>query len=373
MKKFGFDIFGTEVEPDKKNAAQLAMTEVMVKFEAVADDLAAMMANISTDYRKIMQDDTRDDVDGGESTSSYDENFMKWSYEFNRFDKTTSRVKFFFATIPDMKYADESRTKWTYATNSLGMPQLVPMNYVFNELLSNLWDVDTIEEVMARLTALAVDDPMYAIVRSNLQRVINGRVNKDGTTNADNEALLAQLMSTIRANRHTFMLLRTVANPEGLYDIVVQRSDADYNARVFPIQWSQALAKGGSETLKVDKYGNIVFNPNNAEAAHNFRAIAKLFDQLKDAVSTVNNGKGFVGMPSLYEYEDSMGNRTRETAWIEGRYTEDITDPKGCDIVKSLIVEGLNMIGINIHKEEFEYMLKHKYGSSDWEALRQMM
>lgn len=373
MKKFGFDIFGTEVEPDKKNAAQLAMTEVMVKFEAVADDLASMMANISTDYRKIMQDDARDDVDGGESASSYDENFMKWSYEFNRFDKTTSRVKFFFATIPDMKYADESRTKWTYATNSLGMPQLVPMNYVFNELLSNLWDVDTIEEVMARLTALAVDDPMYAIVRSNLQRVIGGRVNKDGTTNADNEALLAQLMGTIRANRHTFMLLRTVANPEGLYDIVVQRSDADYNARVFPIQWSQALAKGGSETLKVDKYGNLIFNPNNAEAAHNFRAIAKLFDQLKDAVSTVNNGKGFVGMPSLHEYEDSMGNRTRETAWIEGRYTEDITDPKGCDIVKSLIVEGLNMIGINIHKEEFEYMLKHKYGSSDWESLRQMI
>lgn len=373
MKKFGFDIFGTEVDPDKKNAAQLAMTEVMVKFEAVADDLAAMMANISTDYRKVMQNDAREDIDGGESASSYDENFMKWSYEFNRFDKTSSRVKFFFATIPDMKYSDESRTKWTYATNSLGMPQLVPMNYVFNELLSNLWDVDTIEEVMARLTALAVDDPMYAIIRSNLQQVINGRINKDDTTNADNEALLAQLMSTIRANRHTFMLLRTVANPEGLYDIVVQRSDADYNARIFPIQWSQALAKGGSETLKVDKYGNVVFNPNNAEAVHNFRAIAKLFEQLKDVVSTVNNGKGFVGMPSLYEYEDFMGNRTREVAWIEGRYTEDITDPKGCDIVKSLIVEGLNTIGINIHKEEFEYMLKHKYGSSDWEALRQMI
>lgn len=373
MKKFGFDIFGTEVEPDKKNAAQLAMTEVMVKFDAVADDLAAMMANISTDYRKIMQDDARDDVDGGESASSYDENFMKWSYEFNRFDKTTSRVKFFFATIPDMKYTDDSKSAWTYATNSLGMPQLIPMNYVFNEVLSNLWDVDTIEEVVSRLSALAIDDPMYAIIRRNLQSVIDGRINSDGTTNADNEALLAQLMSTIRSNRHTFMLLRAVSNPEGLYDLVIQRSDADYNARVFPIQWSQALAKGGSETLKVDKYGNVVFNPNNAEAVHNFRAIAKLFEQLKDAVSSVNNGKGFVGMPSLYEYEDSMGNKNREVAWIEGRYTEDLTDPRGCTIVKNLIVEGFNMIGINIHTEEFDYMLKHKYGSSDWEALRQMI
>lgn len=241
------------------------------------------------------------------------------------------------------------------------------MNYVFNEVLSNLWDVDTVEEAIGRLSTLAIDDPMYSIILGNLRKIVAGK------DKADNEALLAQLMSTIRSNRHTFMLLRAVQNPEGLYDLVVQRSDADYNARVFPIQWSQVLAKGGSETLKLDKYGTVIFNPNNEQAAHNFSAIAQLFDQLKDAVSTVNNGKGLIGMPSLYEYEDSMGNKSRETAWIEGRYTEDITDPNGCRIVKNLIVEALNSIGINIHTEEFDYMLKHKYGSADWEALRQMM
>lgn len=366
LKAYNFDIFGTEVEPDQKNAAQLAMTEIMVKFEAVADDLAAMMANISTDYRKVMQTEGREDADGGESQSSYDENFFKWSYEFNRFDKTTSRVKFFFATIPDMRWKEDG-TGWEFATNSLGLPQLVPMNYVFNEVLSNLWDVDTVEEAIGRLSTLAIDDPMYSVILGNLRKIVAGK------DKADNEALLAQLMSTIRSNRHTFMLLRAVQNPEGLYDLVVQRSDADYNARVFPIQWSQVLAKGGSETLKLDKYGTVIFNPNNEQAVHNFSAIAQLFDQLKDAVSTVNNGKGLIGMPSLYEYEDSMGNKSRETAWIEGRYTEDITDPNGCRIVKNLIVEALNSIGINIHTEEFDYMLKHKYGSADWEALRQMM
>ena len=371
LKAYGFDIFGTEVEPTEKNAAQLAMTEVMVKFDTIADDLAAMMAAISTDYRKVMQNEGREDVDGGEASSSYDENFFKWSYEFNRFDKTTSRVKFFFATIPDMRYREDGTPE--LATNSLGLPQLIPMNYVFNEMLSNLWDVDTVEEVVARLSSLAITDPMYAAVLSRLQKIINGQKNEDGTANADNEALLAQLMSTIRSNRHTFMLLRAVQNPEGLYDLVIQRSDADYNARVFPIQWSQVLAKGGSETLKLDKHGQLVFNPNNDQAVYNFRTIAELFNQLQYAVSSVNNGKGFIGIPSVHEYEDSMGNYNREVAWIEGRYTEDITDPKGCQIVKNLIVESLNSIGINIHNEEFEYMLKHKYGSSDWEALRQMM
>lgn len=51
----GFDIFGKNVDPEKRSAAQLAMTEMYVRFDAIADDIAAMLAAISTDYRKIMQ------------------------------------------------------------------------------------------------------------------------------------------------------------------------------------------------------------------------------------------------------------------------------------------------------------------------------
>lgn len=98
----------------------------------------------------------------------------------------------------------EDGSGWEYATNSLGLPQLVPMNYVFNEVLSNLWDVDTVEEAIGRLSTLAIDDPMYNAIVGNLRKIVAGK------DKADNEALLAQLMSTIRSNRHTFMLLRAV-------------------------------------------------------------------------------------------------------------------------------------------------------------------
>ena len=376
LKEKGFDIFGTDVEPTEKTAAQLAMTEMMVKFDAIADDLAAMMANISTDYRKVMQQEGRDDLDGGEASSSYDENFFKWSYEFNKFDKTTSRVKFFFATLLDLQYADDSHTTFKYATNGIGLPQFIPMNYVFNEVLSQLWDVDTIDEVIYRLSNLAMQDPMYAQILVNLRKVINGLTNEDGTTNADNEALLAQLMTTIRSNRHTFMLLRSVESAKGVYDLVLQRSDADYNARVFPLQWSQVLAKGGSETLKLDKYGKVVFNPNNREAVNTFSRISKLFREVKDAVSS-GTGSVKVSIPQYvypeYEYEDSLGNRNVSSAYFQDEVVEDITDPKGCEKVKIALVDAFNRIGINMHKEEFEYMLTHKYGSSDWTALQQMM
>lgn len=376
LKDKGFDIFGTDVEPTEKTAAQLAMTEILVKFDAVADDMAAMMANVATDYRKIMQQEGRDDLDGGETSSSYDENFFKWSYEFNKFDKTTSRVKFFFATILDLQYADDERKTFKYATNGMGMPQLIPMNYVFNEVLSQLWDVDTINEVVYRLSNLALQDPMYAQILVNLRKVIAGVTNEDGTTNADNEALLAQLMTTIRSNRHTFMLLRSVENAKGVYDLIIQRSDADYNARIFPLQWSQVLAKGGSETLKLDKYGRVVFNPNNKEAINTFKRISKLFGEIKAAISS-GTGNVSVSIPQYiypeYEYEDSIGNRNISSAYFQDEVIEDITDPKSCEKVKVALVDAFNRIGINMHKEEFEYMLTHKYGSSDWTALQQMM
>lgn len=191
LSKHGFDIFGKNVDPEKRSAAQLAMAEMYVRFDAIADDIASMVSAISTDYRKIMQQEGRSDADGGEAMSSYDENFFKLSYEFDKFDKTTSRVKFFFSTIPDLEFSDDSHKTYKHATNSLGLPQFVPMNFVYNNVLSHLWDVDTIEEVVARLTHLAVQDPMYAIIANNIRKVIAGRINKDGSLNADNEALLA--------------------------------------------------------------------------------------------------------------------------------------------------------------------------------------
>lgn len=72
---------------------------------------------------------------------------------------------------------------------------------------------------------------MWAIISVQVQNLINRR------NDADAEALLTQLMNTIRSNRHTFMLAKAVENAEGLYTISMQTSDADYNAREYPMQW----------------------------------------------------------------------------------------------------------------------------------------
>lgn len=390
LVKLGYDIFGTQVEPETKTIGQLAMSELYSKFEAVSDDIASMFAAVSTDYKKVRQEETQEDLDGDEISiaSAWDDNFFKWDYEFSRFDKTSSRVKYFFASIPDMKYNENGG--FELQRNSLGMPQMLSMKYVFNEVLSALWDIDTLDELVSRVSDLALTDPMWAVISRNLQNVINGREN-----NADKEALLTQLMNTIRSNRHTFMIAKAVSDAEGFYTINMQTSDADYNAREYPIQWSQVLSKGGSEVLKINKEGQIVFNPKNPEAAIAFMKISRLFD-----FSRIEGNTEYVGLkqilsdiPSKYqkvmvmwdvigteeyqflEYSDSemiQSSPKQKRRYITRKVT-DLNDPKQLRKVKEKIVEALNAIGINIHIEEFDYMLRHKYGSTDVDALKQMV
>ena len=54
---------------------------------------------------------------------------------------------------------------------------------------------------------------MWAIISLRIQNLLANR------NDADVEALLTQLMNTIRSNRHTFMLAKAVENQEGVYTI----------------------------------------------------------------------------------------------------------------------------------------------------------
>ena len=391
LLKEGFDIFGTQVEPEQKTMGQLVMSEIYSKFEAVSDDIAAMFANISTDYKKTRREETEEDLDGDEISiaSAWDDNFFKWDYEFSRFDKSTSRVKYFFASIPDMQY-DEYHNLIP-SINGLGMPQMLPMKYVFNEALSHLWDIDTLDELVQRLWKLSHQNPMWSIIALRVQNLLAKR------NDADVEALLTQLMNTIRSNRHTFMIAKAVENSEGVYTINMQTSDADYNAREYPIQWGQVLTKGGSDVLKINKNGQLVFNPNNPEAAVAFKKISRMFDF--SAVS--KDGKQvYVGLKQMLSdaptkqqkvlilwdvvgTEEYVFNEYSDSSMIESipkpkrnfitRAVTDLNDPVQLAKVKKAICESLNAIGINIHVHEFDYMLTHKYGSADADALRQMI
>jgi len=53
-------------------------------------------------------------------------------------------------------------------------------------------------------------------------------------------------------------------------------------------------------------------------------------------------------------------------------YYNNPKNPEQLEVVKDKIVQALNMIGIQFSGDEFNYMLRHKYGSTDYEALSRM-
>ena len=391
LNKNGFDILGEHTtEP---TVGQKAFKEIMDNFEYVQDDLAAAFSQISTDYIKITEQEDADNANG-DSESVQNANIgehTRSSYEFNRFDKTSSRVRFFFSTIPAMEdiYDDKQKKVVTvFQKNVLGLPQFIDVNYMFNDALNNLYDIDSLTELTERLERLAEHDPSYKIILGRIQNIVK-KAYSNGKVDGDYEALLSQLMSVIRSNKHTFMLIRSNQTKDGQYTLNLQTTDTDYNARFYPMQWNQMLVGGGTNILKINKNGKVEFNPNIKNSEYIFSKILSLFtgsqtykdykgntyysvgikELLSDQVMKSAKNVYFFSTKILDTENSTAGKHVYKTVQITN---DNINDPSSASILKQKIVESLQWLGIGIDKESFDFMLNRKYGSSDIFALKQM-
>jgi len=236
LKKKGLDIFGDST--DIPTIGQLAMKEIYDNFDNdfLRDDIANDISVLSTDFVKEFEDESIEDAQSDDVTNANIGEHTRSSYEFSRFSKTSSRVRFFFATIPDTAYQRVTETlpdgkttvkmKQVLATNEFGLPQYVPVHAVFNEFLNLFHDVDTLSELKARLEFFAKEDSMYNTLYKAFDKIYKSVYTiTDGTItrNSDQEALLVQLMNVIRSNKHNFDIARsmTTNNGHGMHRIVI--------------------------------------------------------------------------------------------------------------------------------------------------------
>lgn len=376
---------------------QLALKEIYDNFdnEFFRDDIAADISYLATDYQKIQEDESVQDAQGEDVKAASIGEHTRSSYEFSRFDKATTRVKFFFSTIADMNYETTVDTdpntgakrvvkREVFALNEFGLPEYVPFEYVVNDFLNSCHDIDTVDELLARLQHYAVSDPMYNRMYQRIKHVWNNiyKPNESGTSlvrNSDNEALFAQIMNFIRSNKHAFDIARSqsVDGEFGKHSIKIQTTDADYNATFYPNQWNNILVYGGTPILKISKTGTLEFNSRLKNSQLIFGAIAKMFSHVpKDRQA--ENGYTYkdVGIKEWLENIDSLDpDKTYFLRLKVGQkvgYYNNPKDPSQIEVVKDKIVEALNMLGIQINSEEFNYMLRSKYGSTDYSALAKM-
>lgn len=385
MKKYNIDVFGDSSEIP--TVGQLAMKELYDNFDkdVIRDDIASDISFISTDFVKQFEEDSVIDAQSDDVTNANIGEHTRSSYEFSRFEKTSSRVRFFFATIPDTKYekvveklpngTEQVKMKVVLATNEFGLPQYAPVHAVFNEFLNLFHSVDTLSELEARLEYFAKEDPLYERLYKAFKKVKDSAyVIKDGvlTRNSDQEALLVQLMNVIRSNKHKFDIAKSTAtnNGFGMYRITIQTTDADYNATFYPTQWNQMLVNGGTPILKVSSDGSLQFNKNIAGVENTFSKIADVLSH-PSSIKVAENGASYndVGIKE-WLVNTSVGGEQNMFLKLKvgGKlvYYNNPMNPEQLEVVKDKIVEIFNVLGIQISADEFNYMLRNKYGSTDY-------
>ena len=409
LYKSKLDILG---HGEYKTPAQLGMRELLEKFDAVElrRDMASRISSISTDFHERIERDSRDASDAGSSVGNDIGEHTRQCFEFSRFDKSSSRVKFFFSTIADCElkpltekgklvYKDgQVQYKVINKLNKYGLPQYVPMNIAYNMILNLCHDCENVQQLLDTLRNASMSNGLFYVAYTKL-KALKQKVDKG---DADAEALFVQLVSNIRSNKYNFDIVRSQYNKElakseapfGLYKLTLTPSGTEYSAREYSLQWSAQLANGGTDLVSIDQYGRRVLNPRNRNASTMFTSIADMIDSNKQV--TLKNGQvaNIVGLKQWVAWRASWPNTGRPKGEIylfpvrqynakkskeagkpvyEIKYLDSPGRKDDFDMALDKLVSGLNAVGINITRPVFDWILFNKYGSVNYKALNQML
>lgn len=409
LYKSGLDVLG---HGEYKTPAQLGMREILEKFDAfeLRRDMASRISSISTDFHERIEDDSRAASDAGSSVGNDIGEHTRQCFEFSRFDKSSSRVKFFFATIADCElkpltekgklvYKDgQVQYKVINKLNKYGLPQYVPMNVAYNMILNLCHDCENVQQLLDTLRNASMSNGLFYVAYVKL-KALKKKVD-DG--DADAEALFVQLVSNIRSNKYNFDIVRSQYNkqlakseaPFGLYKLTLTPSGTEYSAREYSLQWSSLLANGGTDLISIDQYGRRVLNPRNSNASTMFTSIADMFDSNKQV--TLKNGQvaNIVGLKQWVAWRASWPHTGRPKGQIylfpvrqynakkskesgkpvyEIKYLDSPGRKDDFYMALDRLVSGLNAVGINITRPVFDWILFNKYGSVNYKALNQML
>lgn len=409
LYKSKLDILG---HGEYKTPAQLGMRELLEKFDAVElrRDMASRISSISTDFHERIERDSRDASDAGSSVGNDIGEHIRQCFEFSRFDKSSSRVKFFFSTIADCELKPlTEKGKLVYKDglvqykvinklNKYGLPQYVPMNIAYNMILNLCHNCENVQQLLDTLRNASMSNGLFYVAYTKL-KALKQKVDKG---DADAEALFVQLVSNIRSNKYNFDIVRSQYNkklakseaPFGLYKLTLTPSGTEYSAREYSLQWSAQLANGGTDLVSIDQYGRRVLNPRNRNASTMFTSIADMIDSNKQV--TLKNGQvaNIVGLKQWVAWRASWPNTGRPKGEVylfpvrqynakkskeagkpvyEIKYLDSPGRKDDFDMALDRLVSGLNAVGINITRPVFDWILFNKYGSVNYKALNQML
>lgn len=357
---------GKEKYITDKNGVAIGKEQYYPNFAVIADRVYAKIANISKEgvVRNTNDEDMQEQLEAG-SAGAYMDYVGKESYEMSKLQSVSQKAKFFFGTVPYVKWANannhEEGIELDTSHSLFGDPRFMPQTEVFSKMFEQLHNVKTVQELHDELARLASQDPMFFYVYSTFDEYFQAQyIDYDKTTgegiNYNAEAVVTQVFQALVGQKYNFMMTRSSTDKDGRVSVRMSNLSVDRDTLKFSQDWSKRLANGVTGVVSTvrDQNGRILFNRDRRGVVYNAPGndiFKRTSNWIKDIWTQANAGN-----------EIKIGNNVY-----------DITSPVQLSEVIDKITITLNKIGIQIDSDTINYMLINKYGEFSADSFRQML
>ena len=357
---------GKEKYITDKNGVAIGKEQYYPNFAVIADRVYAKIANISKEgvVKNTNDEDMQEQLEAG-SAGAYMDYVGKESYEMSKLQSVSQKAKFFFGTVPYVKWANannhEEGIELDTSHSLFGDPRFMPQTEVFSKMFEQLHNVKTVQELHDELARLASQDPMFFYVYSTFNEYFQAQyIDYDKTTgegiNYNVEAVVTQVFQALVGQKYNFMMTRSSTDKDGRVSVRMSNLSVDRDTLKFSQDWSKRLANGVTGVVSTvrDQNGRILFNRDRRGVVYNAPGndiFKRTSNWIKDIWTQANAGN-----------EIKIGNNVY-----------DITSPVQLSEVIDKITITLNKIGIQIDSDTINYMLINKYGEFSADSFRQML
>lgn len=357
---------GKERYITNKDGVAIGKEQYYPNFAVIADRIYAKIANISKEgvVRNTNDEDMQEQLEAG-SAGAYMDYVGKESYEMSKLQSVSQKAKFFFGTVPYVKWANannhEEGIQLDTSHSLFGDPRFMPQTEVFSKMFEQLHNVKTVQELHNELARLASQDPMFFYVYSTFNEYFQAQyIDYNKTTgegiNYNAEAVVTQVFQALVGQKYNFMMTRSSTDKDGRVSVRMSNLSVDRDTLKFSQDWSKRLANGVTGVVSTvrDQNGRILFNRDRRGVVYNAPGndiFKRTSNWIKDIWTRANAGN-----------EIKIGNNIY-----------DITSPVQLSEVIDKITITLNKIGIQIDSDTINYMLINKYGEFSADSFRQML
>ena len=350
---------------DKKGSV-VGKEQYYPNFAVIADRIYAKIANISKEgvVKNTNDEDMQEQLEAG-SAGAYMDYVGKESYEMSKLQSISQKAKFFFGTVPYVKWANannhEEGIELDTSHSLFGDPRFMPQTEVFSKMFEQLHNVKTVQELHDELARLASYDPMFFYVYSVFNEYFQAQyIDYNKTTgegiNYNAEAIVTQVFQALVGQKYNFMMTRSSTDKDGRVSVRMSNLSVDRDTLKFSQDWSKRLANGVTGVVSTvrDQNGRILFNRDRRGVVYNAPGndiFKRTSNWIKDIWTQANAGN-----------EIKIGNNIY-----------DIASPVQLSEVIDKITITLNKIGIQIDSDTINYMLINKYGEFSADSFRQML